>query len=534
MGSSLLRASVAALALATLPAPVLAGGTTQCGTARISAMARACSDVLAASARLRRGGSQSAGERRLATAALRLEEVWEETAHGPGGEACAARSAPAELAFQDLVEATTEFLDRIEPATCRPALARAARRHCRRILLAEGEALRSPTAGDLARVRAVTRASDRLAGIWRKSECANATPPDAVVDGALEVAGRATGMATTRGLRDVAQRSRVRIGTAIEPHEVSSDPAYRPILDAEIDSLTAENAMKWQPVHPEPGVWNFGPADEVVQIARASGMRIRGHALIWGALSVPAYVENASSAQELRAFMKEHIETLAGRYADDIEQWDVVNEPLPSVIDAPTLDGLDDNVFSRLLGESYIAEAFHLAHAAAPKARLYLNENAILLPGPRQERFYELVTDLLAAGVPLHGLGFQGHFGLTPPGGYPTPAQIETTLRRFTALGLEVEITELDISTFFRGAPAGQELLVQARDYRDVVRACLAVPECRGITTWGLNDRYTWIRSFFGFPDDPLPWDDFWQAKPAYFAMRGAFLSHLLLQTRTP
>ena len=157
-----------------------------------------------------------------------------------------------------------------------------------------------------------------------------------------------------------------------------------------------------------------------------------------------------------------------------------------------------------------------------------MNENGIEVPGPRQDRFFTLVQELLAAGAPLDGVGFQAHLGLIPIGQYPDAATIETSLRRFADLGLEVELTELDVTLLARAGDLPTRLAFQGDYYRDVVEACTRVPACTGITLWGLADRYSWLRTFFGVMDWPLPFDDDWRRKPAYFGMRAALVAGAL------
>lgn len=226
--------------------------------------------------------------------------------------------------------------------------------------------------------------------------------------------------------------------------------------------------------------------------------------------------------------MEEHITTVAGRWAGRIAQWDVLNEPLAAVLDPPTADGLDDNVFRLLLGPGYVAEALHLARAADPAAKLFVNENGIEVPGPRQDRFFALVQDLLAAGAPLDGVGFQAHLGLIPVGQHPDEATIAASLQRFADLGLTVELTELDVTLVFRPGDLPSRIAFQGRYYRSAVAACASLPGCSGVTTWGLSDRSTWLRSFFGFTDWPLPFDDDWHRTDAYFGMRAALIEAAL------
>jgi endo-1,4-beta-xylanase len=308
-------------------------------------------------------------------------------------------------------------------------------------------------------------------------------------------------------LRDLAQSAGIHVGAGFV--EGSDQPEYREILAREYDSVTA--GVYWSSTEPQPGVWDFTGPDAAVAQATAHRLRVRGHPLIWGRLALPAWVNAVTDPAEMRDRMRVRIETLVERYAGVVTQWDVVNEPLTFTGSVGNADGLEPG---------YIAEALAMAHAADPAAKLFVNELLALRPGPKQDRLYRLAQELLAAGAPLHGIGFQGH--ITPPFApayAPTASEIRATLERFAALGLEIELTEMDVS--LTGATAC-DFARQARVYRDLVAACLAVPACRGITTWGIGDGFTWIDVFFGTDARPLPFDLLWQPKPAYRAIRGA------------
>ncbi len=499
----------------------------RCGSAKLEAIAQACSDLLGIEARFRNRGNEGERERRREGVRRRVVAAWAEAESFAGDATCAERTARGPDAVDALAALAEEVLAEVTPPRCAARLGRLARRHCRRLVNVEALALVSAQKADEARTRVVAQARRRLSLRWPGQGCSPGAEPDDALRRVLTLAGGAAAQASPRGLRELGDAVGVPVGVSIEPFEVAADPDYLPTLRRETGSLTAENAMKWAPIHPAPGQWNFGPADAVMDLAEEEGMRVRGHALVWGALSVPAYVEAASGPEQLRAYLAEHITGVVDRYAGRIAQWDVVNEPLSAILDPPTSDGLDDNVFQRLLGTAYIAEAFHLARAADPTVRLFLNENGIAAPGPRQDLFYDLVVDLLVQGVPIDGIGFQGHVGLTPLAVYPDRATWEASLRRFADLGLDVEITELDVSVLFRFGSSRPPLRAQADDYRAAFGACLRVPRCRGVTTWGISDRYTWVRSFLGLPDDPLPFDDGWIPKPAYFAMRGSLYERL-------
>lgn len=496
----------------------------RCGARKVDAMARACSDVLAAEARFLTNGSEEGFDRRFERARGRVSAAWQEAERHAGDSRCAARTEAADAAVDRLAAAVRSGIAEAGGPSCGRSLARLLRRLCRSVTRLETAALERPASAAAERARGVGRARDRIRSRWPAAGCPAPTT-EAALDLLFELSGIAAAGATTRTLRPIAEQLDFHVGVAIEPGEVTADPAYPTALSEDATSLTAENVMKWGPIQPSDGVFQFGPSDELVARAENDGQRVRGHTLVWGAMQLPAYVRDAASGPELRGYVEDHITGVLAHYAGRVEQWDVVNEPLSSIVDPATPDGLDDNVFRRQIGPGYVAEAFHLARAADPNVELYLNENGLYLPGPRQDRFFDLVQELLDAGVPLDGVGFQAHVGLVPV--YPDQESLEQSIRRFTDLGLDVELTELDVFSLPLG-DLPERLEAQGRVYREIFAACLAVPRCRGITTWGWNDRYSWIRDFFGISAArPLPFEDDWGRKPAYFGMRAALLQAL-------
>jgi endo-1,4-beta-xylanase len=296
--------------------------------------------------------------------------------------------------------------------------------------------------------------------------------------------------------------------------EGSHEPEFRDRLVSEFNSTTAP--LYWSSTQPQRDTFDFAAADAALAVAEPPHLRVRGHPLVWGRLALPQYVEQIADPDDMRALMAEHINTVVGRYRGRIRQYDVVNEPLTG-LGAPgtTGTGLENYVFLRVLGPGYIREALDLAHAADPDAELFINEFFVERPGPKQDFFYDLVRDLVEAGAPLHGVGFQGH--ITPPFGpgfLPSREEIAAAVRRFADLGLAVEITELDVSLADPATQLGQ----QGMTYGDIFAGCFATEGCRGITTWGMSDRFTWIRDFFLREAAPLMFDTDFKPKPAYFA----------------
>ena len=317
---------------------------------------------------------------------------------------------------------------------------------------------------------------------------------------------------TTCTLRELADLLSVRIGSTAEPSEIT-DPAFASILSREFNSLTPENALKWYSTQPTAGAWDFSGADAIVEFAQDHDMTIRGHTLLWAQDTyTPSWVRAISDPAALQATVDEHITATMNHFAGRIERWDVVNEPLASLG--------TDNSSSVLwtLGPQWIAEAFRLARSLDPTAELWLNEyGSDWVPG-KHDALLALVSDLVADGVPIDGIGLQTH---RLPGATLDPERFASQLRDFTALGLEVAITELDVPV---GPTDPSAFEVQAAEYARVVGTCLKVTGCVEVTVWGLTDGSTWLDSLgvFPTPTRPLLFDTGFAPKPAYEAVRNA------------
>jgi len=319
-------------------------------------------------------------------------------------------------------------------------------------------------------------------------------------------------------LREAAAQAGVLIGTAFREVAEMDDPEYEPALVKDFNSITHEGAMKWAATQPEQGVFTFDRADRMMELAEANGMSVRGHTLVWEQATIdatPDYVTAITDPQELRTLMADHILTVVGRYRGRIDAWDVVNEPLDTVGSQ-----VYENIFYQLLGPGYIAEAFELAHEADPEATLFLNEALVGNAGDKFDALLALTADLLEQGVPLHGVGLQGHFIAAGP----NYDELRTNIEKLAALGVVVELTEADIILRGTGDEATR-LERQRQDYFDMASACLAVEACKRITLWGFTDRHTWIDDFFGPGLAPLPLDEDYERKPAYFGLRDGLLS---------
>ncbi|KAI4521349.1 glycoside hydrolase family 10 protein [Schizophyllum commune Loenen D] len=309
----------------------------------------------------------------------------------------------------------------------------------------------------------------------------------------------------TSGLNAIAQAAGLKyLGSATDNPELT-DTDYVAILSdsSEFGQLTSGNSMKWDATEPTQGQFSFDNADAIVDLAQNNSQLIRGHTCVWYS-QLPSWVSNGSwDADSLNEAMTTHTSTVVDHFKGKMYSWDVVNEAFED-------DGsFRQNVFYTTIGEEYIANAFKAAREADPDAKLYINDYNIEGTGAKADALYNFVSSLLNASVPIDGIGMQAHLIV---GSVPTT--IQENIARFTALGLEVALTELDIRMPVPAAEA--DLEQQKADYEAVVGACAAVEGCVGVTVWDYTDKYSWVPSVFDGYGAALPWDENLEKKPAY------------------
>jgi endo-1,4-beta-xylanase len=310
------------------------------------------------------------------------------------------------------------------------------------------------------------------------------------------------------------------------------------LIRTQFNSISPENVLKWESVHPRPDQYDFPAADRYVEFGQKNGMFIVGHTLVWHS-QTPKWVfqddqGKAVDRDTLLARMSNHIATVVGRYQGKIGGWDVVNEALNE-------DGtLRESPWQKIIGEDYLLKAFQFAHAADPRAELYYNDYS-LENTPKRNGAVALIKKLQAQGVHIAAVGLQGHYKMD----WPSPAQLEETIAAFSALGIKVAITELDMNvlpspTKSQAAEVSMNFALRAElnpytnGLPDVVQQQLSQryadlfgmfvkhrDAVNRVTFWGVTDGDSWLNNWpvKGRTAYPLLFNRDGQPKPAFNAV---------------
>jgi endo-1,4-beta-xylanase len=334
-------------------------------------------------------------------------------------------------------------------------------------------------------------------------------------------------------LKDVFENS-FYVGTALNRRQLmGADTASIRLVEQHFNSITAENIMKWELVHPQPDKYLFEPADSLVAFGEKNDMFIVGHTLVWHS-QTPKWVFEEVDREALLQRVKDHISTIVGRYKGRIHGWDVVNEAIED-------DGsLRQSQWLNIIGEDYLEQAFEWAHKADPEAELYYNDYNMYKPG-KVESVVRLVRKFQTKGIPIHGIGMQGHWGLD----YPSLQELEASLAAYSELGLDIMITELDLNILpdagqGQGADVSQnyKLREKLNPYPDGLPDAMQEkltqrykelfvlldkyrPSISRVTFWGVHDGISWRNNWpvRGRTAYPLLFDRELQPKPAFFAV---------------
>jgi endo-1,4-beta-xylanase len=322
------------------------------------------------------------------------------------------------------------------------------------------------------------------------------------------------------------------IGTAMNAEQIEEkEPNATVLIPKQFNSVTAENVMKCEVIHPGWDRYDFTMADKFVAYGKKNHMFTVGHNLIWHSQLAP-FVNKIKNSDSLMLFMTNHINAVAGRYAGKINGWDVVNEALNE-------DGtMRRSIFLEKLGEDYVTKAFELAAKAAPNTELYYNDYNIEQPQKRAGAI-ALIKKIQATGVRIDGVGIQGHWRAS---NIPFK-EIENSIVEFSALGIKVMFTELDLGVlpnpwdsdaadvnlkavysekmnpYTGGLPDSMETKF-TKGYEDLFKLFLKYKDKIGrITFWGVNDGQSWLNDWpvKGRTNYPLLFDREFKPKPAYY-----------------
>lgn len=319
-------------------------------------------------------------------------------------------------------------------------------------------------------------------------------------------------------------------GAAVNTRLLHSDANYARVLREQYSLVVAENAMKWKPLRPAPDKYSFDEADVLVSFAERNKINVRGHNLVWHE-ALPDWFDATVNKENAQRFLTDHIATVAGRYKGKIRSWDVVNEAIQTKDGRP--DGLRKSPWFELLGPSYIDIAFRAARQADPAALLTYNDYGVEYDNDEDARKREFVLQLLrrmkADNVPLDALGIQSH--IKAGSSSSVSKGIQDYIASARAMGLQVFLTELDVNEDdLPYSDVAQRDHAIAEVYRGYLDTVLPDPAVKSVLTWGVTDRYTWLnngpthqRKQPNRPQRPLPFDDHYQPKEAFFAMRDCF-----------
>lgn len=321
------------------------------------------------------------------------------------------------------------------------------------------------------------------------------------------------------------------IGVAVNQRNIS-DPTQIELIKKQFNSITAENDMKSGELHPSEGVWKWDRADKVANFCRQNGIKLRGHCLVWHSQFCD-WMLNDKNGKPVKkevfyARLRDHIHTVVNRYKDIVYAWDVVNEAM-SDGGGRGFGGKEPNPYRQsqlynFCGDEFIVKAFEYAHEADPNAILFYNDYNAATPAKR-DRIYNMVKKMQDAGVPITGIGMQGHYNIYGP----SEEDVDAALTKYSELVKHIHITELDIRCnqemggqlqFSRGERSvmpGYISTLQEDQYARIFRVFRKHKDViDNVTLWNLCDGDSWL----GVNNHPLPFDENLKPKKAYYAIK--------------
>jgi endo-1,4-beta-xylanase len=355
------------------------------------------------------------------------------------------------------------------------------------------------------------------------------------------VAGAATALLRVRplqaaadtppALRVLAGAKGILYGSCVQEQQLAANDDFTALLLRECAAIVPENEIKWQWMSHRPDEEDFSIPDRIVDFATRHALAVRGHNLLWY-WRTPDWFKALPPGLGAERAMLRRITELCRRYRGRVFCWDVVNEPI--YVEHGRADDLRKTVFLDEVGPAYLDLAYHAAREADPGASLVVNEYGMIYDTPAADRKRVAVLRLLErmkrSGTPVDALGVQAHLDI---GGDPfSPPKFRRFLADVAALGLDIQITELDVSDERASAGIAPRDRVVSDAYARFLDAALDEPSVSVVITWGLSDRHSWIVRREcnseawrkdGLPSRPLPFDAALARKPAWNALAAAF-----------
>lgn len=324
-------------------------------------------------------------------------------------------------------------------------------------------------------------------------------------------------------LADAARVQGRYFGAAVRAEQLRHHAELRAAVLRDCQVLTPEIHLKWNSLEWRKGEFNFAPVDDLLAFSQRHGMEVRGHTLLWDQ-GTPDWARQDMLRRRDWSLLSGHLERVLKRYAPRIADWDVINEPIDTESGAA---GLRRNVFHRAYGPTYIERVLEEARAHAPQAHLVINDYGFEYDNPvdqaRRKAMVGLARRLRASGAPLDGVGVQAHLDLSK--GPLAVEGLRDMTQRLIDEGLEITITELDVKEAgFHGSAAARDQKV-ADETRRYLETMLAFPQVRGVVTWGLSDRFSWLSEppqrldADAPPNRGLPYDSDYRPKAMYHAL---------------
>jgi endo-1,4-beta-xylanase len=320
-------------------------------------------------------------------------------------------------------------------------------------------------------------------------------------------------MSASQNLRSLADEKHLILGAAVNRKALPKSESYRELLGKHFNTLVAENVMKPKWTQPQRGVFDYSAAQPLLDFADAYDQRVRGHTLCWHR-GLPDWMKALDAEKDdVEQVLQDHVHGVADRFRNRVFAWDVINEVFND-------EGWRDTVWYRAMGQDLLPKVFTWAHQHAPEAKLFYNDYAVEDINWKSDMMLDQVKRLLTDDIPIHGVGLQMHATMK----WPKAPEIAENIARFTDLGLEVHITEMDVRIPMEGDepadPAGYDK--QAERYSELIEPALSNPKVTALLFWGFTDRVSWVPHHFKGMGGALLFDKDDQPKPAFHAVRQA------------